>query len=280
MDIEFLKRSAEEILNADAIIITAGAGIGVDSGLPDFRGDRGFWNAYPMYERLGLSFVDCANPVHFERDPFFGWGFYGHRLNLYRKTVPHKGFTIMLNWIKSMGKKYFVVTSNVDGQFQKAGFEDNKIYEIHGSIHYLQCIEPCSKDIWENDLEIEIDFETMRSKTLPKCRHCNRVARPNILMFGDYSWLGERSAKQHYIFNQFMNSVKDVRIVIIEVGAGTAIPSIRNMSENLCHKYDGFLIRINVRESFVPSYLSHRGIGFSYGAASVIENIDRFINGK
>ena len=58
-------RAAEAIRSARSMVITAGAGMGVDSGLPDFRGDRGFWNAYPMYERLGLSFVDAANPAHF-----------------------------------------------------------------------------------------------------------------------------------------------------------------------------------------------------------------------
>ncbi len=62
-------RAAEAIRNAGALVITAGAGMGVDSGLPDFRGDKGFWQAYPMYERLGISFVGAANPEHFERDP-------------------------------------------------------------------------------------------------------------------------------------------------------------------------------------------------------------------
>ncbi|MEI6810367.1 MAG: NAD-dependent deacetylase, partial [bacterium] len=55
-------QAAEIIRSAELFAITAGAGMGVDSGLPDFRGDQGFWNAYPMYARLGLSFVDCANP--------------------------------------------------------------------------------------------------------------------------------------------------------------------------------------------------------------------------
>ena len=72
-------QAAIAIRNARALVITAGAGMGVDSGLPDFRGDEGFWNAYPPYRRLGLAFVDAANPRHFEDDPAFGWGFYGHR---------------------------------------------------------------------------------------------------------------------------------------------------------------------------------------------------------
>jgi NAD-dependent SIR2 family protein deacetylase len=63
-------RKAEELLErADAILITAGAGMGVDSGLPDFRGSEGFWRAYPQVKELGLRFEDLANPEWFERDP-------------------------------------------------------------------------------------------------------------------------------------------------------------------------------------------------------------------
>ena len=82
---QFLK-AADAVKSAQAMVVTAGAGMGVDSGLPDFRGDQGFWNAYPMYERLGINFVGAANPANFEGDPAFGWGFYGHRTNLYRET--------------------------------------------------------------------------------------------------------------------------------------------------------------------------------------------------
>jgi len=65
----------------------AGAGMGVDSGLPDFRGDEGFWKAYPPMAKLGIRFSSMANPRWFESDPELAWGFYGHRLNLYRATV-------------------------------------------------------------------------------------------------------------------------------------------------------------------------------------------------
>ncbi len=114
--------AAAALRSARALVVTAGAGMGVDSGLPDFRGDHGFWKAYPPYEKLGLSFVDAANPAHFERDPAFGWGFYGHRLQLYRETMPHEGFRMLLRWSERLDLATFVVTSNVDGQFQKAGF--------------------------------------------------------------------------------------------------------------------------------------------------------------
>src|SRR5438445_8809587 len=90
-----LDRAAGAIARADALLIGAGAGMGVDSGLPDFRGTEGFWNAYPPFRKLGLSFVDLANPRWFRSDPELAWGFYGHRLNLYRATQPHAGFELL-----------------------------------------------------------------------------------------------------------------------------------------------------------------------------------------
>ena len=103
------------------MIVTAGAGMGVDSGLPDFRGAEGFWNAYPVYRKLGLNFEDLANPHWFESDPCLAWGFYGHRLALYRRTGPHAGFEILRRWADAKPQGAFVFTSNVDGQFQRCG---------------------------------------------------------------------------------------------------------------------------------------------------------------
>ncbi len=247
------KKVADTIKNSKALIITAGAGMGVDSGLPDFRGEKGFWKAYPMYERLGLNFYECANPVHFHRDPEFGWGFYGHRLELYRKTEPHKGFYILLNWIERFNLDYFVVTSNVDGQFQKAGFGEDKIYEIHGSIHFLQCVTPCSNEIWENKERIVVDYETMRAKNIPRCKYCGDVARPNILMFGDFGWISDRSDEKEKRFQSFCIKNEYNFITVLEIGAGTAVPSIRFLSKRIGSMYNAVVVRINPREFEINS---------------------------
>ncbi|MCU0285082.1 MAG: NAD-dependent deacetylase [Acidobacteria bacterium] len=270
---ELIKQAAERIRRADALVICAGAGMGVDSGLPDFRGDEGFWKAYPPFAKLGHSFIDMANPQWFERDPHLAWGFYGHRLNLYRETLPHKGFDILLRWGMEKTGSYFVFTSNVDGQFQKAGFAQERIVECHGSIHHIQCSLPCCDTTWTAEKTVVVvDEQTMRAHDpLPKCPVCDRVARPNILMFGDWNWIPGNTQAQQQTFYHWLVQNQGKNIVIIECGAGTGVPTVRVNSESIVSKYKAHLIRINARESFVPP--GH--IGLPLGALEALEDIKR-----
>ncbi len=272
-----IKKAAEAIKNADAILITAGAGIGVDSGLPDFRGDQGFWKAYPVIADMGISFSDMANPGWFESDPRLAWAFYGHRLNLYRKTNPHKGFDILLNWARKKEFGYFVFTSNVDGQFQKAGFNENAIYEVHGSIHHFQCIKPCSNDIWDaSDIDVDVELINFRAyEPLPTCPHCGGLARPNILMFGDWLWLSNRSSQQNSVYHDWLGNLNrtKVRFVVIEAGAGNAVPTVRMQSESVYHKYNADFIRINPRDYDAP----HGAISIPMGTKDALEAIESYM---
>ncbi len=244
-----LDPAAEILMAASSIVVGAGAGIGVDSGLPDFRGAEGFWRAYPPLKRLGLRFEEAANPALFKRNPRLGWGFYGHRALLYRKTAPHEGFRAILDIAAALDLPWFVVTSNVDGQFQKAGYDPGRVYEIHGSIHHLQCYTPCSRDIWKNERNFEVDEEAMEMTTpLPACPRCGGMARPNILMFGDWSWVGDRSGEQAGRYDDFLRNEAGARPVFLEIGAGTGVPSIRREAERVARIGVGRIVRINPRE--------------------------------
>lgn len=273
-------QAAEVITNADALFITSGAGMGVDSGLPDFRGNTGFWKEYPAISHLGISFSEMANPRWFEEKPELAWAFYGHRYNLYRDTAPHKGFNILLDLGQKKQFGYFVFTSNVDGQFQNAGYSDEKIEEVHGSINHLQCSVPCTSDIWDaEDLKINIDKELFEAQEpLPKCPKCGAIARPNILMFGDWSWLSERSGEQSYNFDKQINTLKQnaAKPVIIEMGAGRAVPTVRMKSERLAQEFNTELIRINPRDFHTPAYV--KGIEIPEGSLDGIEKIMSCMN--
>lgn len=269
------KKAKDAIKNADAIVITAGAGMGVDSGLPDFRGNTGFWKEYPAISHLGISFSEMANPRWFEQNPKLAWAFYGHRYNLYNKVAPHLGFKKLLEIgnLKEFG--YFVFTSNVDGQFQKAGFSNENIEEVHGSINHLQCSVPCASEIWKaKDLNIDIDAELFEAQEpLPKCPKCGAIARPNILMFGDWSWLPQRSEEQNERFYHWQQKLKtnNAKLVIVEMGAGRAVPTVRMKSERLAQEFDATLIRINPRDYQIPSNV--KGVEISEGALDRINAI-------
>ncbi|MBA4032721.1 MAG: NAD-dependent protein deacetylase, partial [Planctomyces sp.] len=208
--------AARLIAGADALLIAAGAGMGVDSGLPDFRGPEGFWRAYPPFR--GKAFHEISTTHWFELDSQLAWGFFGHRLSLYRNTQPHTGFAILQQWIQRAPAGAFVFTSNVDGQFQKAGFPEDALYECHGSIHHLQCTTPCSLQLWSAEaVTLEIDPATVRaSGDLPRCPHCGTVARPNILMFRDRTWLATRSDIQARRYANWLERVRGKQIVAIE----------------------------------------------------------------
>jgi len=265
-----IERAAELLAGADALLVCAGAGMGVDSGLPDFRGPEGFWRAYPPYRRLGLRFEELADPGHFAADPRLAWGFYGHRLDLYRRTVPHAGFAVLVRWASRLPTRVF--TSNVDGQFQRGGFAEADVAEVHGSIHHLQCTVPCRDDAWPADgLNVAVDEVTLRATgELPSCRHCGELARPNILMFGDAYWASGRSQHRLDSLRQWRRSLRDADLVVVELGAGLAVPTVRRQAE-LASAGTGALIRVNPHD---PHIRHGRGVAITLGAADALGRLD------
>jgi NAD-dependent SIR2 family protein deacetylase len=262
--------AADWIREADGILITAGAGMGVDSGLPDFRGDSGFWTAYPALKADGINFYDIANAEALLRDPRRAWGFYGHRLDLYRRTVPHEGFEILHRWASAKTNGGFVFTSNVDGQFQKAGFADDQLFECHGSIHFLQCGQSCTHQIWTaDDLQPEVDVNRCALLSpLPTCPNCGGVARPAILMFDDWHWVETRARRQRMRYEAWLSAVG--QIVVIELGAGGAIPTVRNMSE----RFGPRVVRINPRDYQIDP---GKGLGLPGRALDVLRSLNESV---
>ena len=240
--------AARLIAAADGLVVAAGAGMGVDSGLPDFRGNTGFWRAYPALADARVAFVDIACPDAFLRTPMLAWGFYGHRLNLYRRTAPHAGFAILQKFAAQLSHGSFVFTSNVDGQFQRAGFDETRICEVHGSLHHLQCMNGCGAAIVPADeLTPDVDEAACLLRSpLPRCPHCSDLQRPNVLMFGDWGWLSRRTDAQQRRLDAWLGTV--TQPVVIEIGAGSHVPTVRWF----CERLGVPLIRINPTEPDIP----------------------------
>ncbi|MDK9790715.1 Sir2 family NAD-dependent protein deacetylase [Vibrio sp. D431a] len=224
------------IHEAKAAFVFTGAGMSASCGLPTFRGKEGFWNHYPPYRDIGISFYELATPNTFEADFSLALGFYGSRLQDYKETKPHVGYKLINDWLEALPRKGFIKTSNVDGLHFHDGYD--RVHEIHGSINHWHCLRPeCSTNHgYVNPPEVKIDRKTMRSN-LPDsayCEHCESPLRPAICMFEDWGYHSERSNKQAVRFSQFTAEIQDHPCVgvVLEIGAGSGIPSIRLAAEN------------------------------------------------
>jgi NAD-dependent SIR2 family protein deacetylase len=247
-----IPRVADLIANADGLLITAGAGMSVDSGLPDYRGAKGLWGEYPPLAKADLSYEQLAQPHWFAENPKMAWAFSGHRQQLFRETRPHPGYQMLLEWGQAMPLRYFVVTSNVDGHFLFAGFSKDRLLEPHGNIHRHQCTTPCCSTIWHHrykpefrpDLNIDLTTLTARGR-LPRCPECGAIARPNTMMFDDLTFVPEVKRIQQQRYETWLASARGKQLVILEIGAGTAIDTIRRMGERVTERSRTTLVRIN-----------------------------------
>jgi NAD-dependent SIR2 family protein deacetylase len=133
--------------------------------------------------------------------------------------------------------------------------------ECHGSLYHLQCLDGCHEGIWPaDDFVPEVDEEEcLLTSEFPRCPRCRGIARPNVLMFGDWDWLSQRTNAQEAHLQAWRRQVD--RLLVIEVGAGSNIPTVRLMSEHV----GGPLIRINPTEPQRP-----RGEGVSIAAAGLV----------
>jgi len=243
---------------ADGVVILAGAGMGVDAGIPDFRGKSGVWTAEKD------AFIKYATADSFHKNPLDSWNFYINRFLMYRELEPHKGYYDLL----SLPKDIFVVTSNVDGHFIKAGYDRDKLFEIHGNLEYIQCSNRCC-----NDTQPMPQFTQVLTHTdeVPTCPVCWEASRPQVMMFNDPWFVTKNINDQSSKFMEWQKDKK--RILGIEIGAGLAVPSIRIFGEERTDR----LIRINPND-----YQINRpnDISIPLSAVEGIELVIKLFNGE
>lgn len=288
-----LQLGAEALADCDNWIISAGAGMGVDSGLPDFRGSSGLWKD----RSLAMTYEEMSDDKWFTEDPCFAWGVNYTQLALYRQTVPHEGFAAVSRWAEYLGKPYYVFTSNIDGQFEKAGFSEERIALCHGDIHHVQCTDRKCRGVggggeadlvWSADclptgLETGIDRASLRLSAADsldaahfRCPRCDKLARPNIWFCHDANYVPRKQLiETRNAYNKWVFSSMDERkrIVVVECGGGMAIPSVRVEGEDaVAGGGEGsLLIRINPSDCRVPA---ERGVGIPLGARAGLERLE------
>jgi len=239
---------ARDYLNkADAIFITSGAGMSVDSGLPDYRSNTGI---IAQLNDKKYSYYDLSHPKAFLENAEYSWGWYSKHMQEFLNAKPHKGYELLREFIDKKNLDYFIFTSNVDCMWKRSNFSEDRIIEYHGSLDYLQSL---SKDgpVWKIDIDeiknIQYNKDTYKcvKSTIPVSKVDGRYARPNVCFFedGDYFNTSRFDKVDKYFSKWYMNiATKKKRLVVIEIGAGTIVPTVREMSEILINEH---LIRLN-----------------------------------
>jgi NAD-dependent SIR2 family protein deacetylase len=252
-----VKSITSYLQQTDGIVILAGAGMGVDAGIPDFRGKNGIWTAEKD------AFIKYATASSFHTNPLDAWNFYINRFLMYRELEPHKGYYDLLG----LEKDIFVVTSNVDGHFIKSGYDRDKLYEIHGNLEYIQCSMRCCRETQPmpefNSLLTHID-------EIPVCPKCWEVSRPQVMMFNDPWFVTDNVNDQSMKYIDWQKDKK--RILGIEIGAGLTVPSIRMFGEERTDR----LIRINPNDYQVSR---QNDISIPLGALEGIELVIKLFKG-
>ncbi len=165
MDLQLIERAARDILNSKKTIAFTGAGISVESGIPDFRGAQGLWQKYDPeeYAHIG-AFYSNPDKVWLMLKEMFS-------LILAAKPNPaHRG----LADLEKMNLLSSVITQNVDGLHQAAG--SKKVIEYHGTHRTLSCLK-CSTTVDGASLKLE-DLP-------PRCSLCSSLLKPDVVFFGE-----------------------------------------------------------------------------------------------
>lgn len=213
-DVEYLLKEARRILYLTS------AGMSADSSIPTFRDKDGYWNNFPPFKEKNLEAQDLASPWAFRNVLPHAWAFYEWRRQNANENEPHAGYHIINRWMSQ--KEGFIHTTNTDGYHLRSGCSPDRIMEVHGSMWRLQCLDGCTPGFWKNDSVplCVLNRETMKASNFPKCPNCRGIARPHILMFNDWEYVGH--PEQEDRFQCFLREPPDLALLI---GSSGAVPT-------------------------------------------------------
>ena len=249
--------------NAEALVVGAGAGLSTSAGFT-YSGERFEQYFSDFRARYGFSdmYTGGFYPYKTLEEHWAYWSRY-IMINRYM-DAPIPVYEGLFDLVKN--KNYFVITTNVDHCFQKAGFDKSRLFYTQGDYGLFQCSEPCHKKTYDNEEQIRAMYEAQQdmkipTELLPKCPACGKPMSMNLraddTFVEDEGW--HRAALR---YQDFLNGNKDRNIVYLELGVGGNTPGIIkypfwNMTySNPKAKY----ICINKGEAVVPKEIENQSI--------------------
>lgn len=222
-----LKRLKESLETADAVVIGAGAGLSTAAGFV-YNGDRfqryfsDFQAKYGFSDMYSAGFYPFPSPEEY-------WAYWSRYIYINRYLDPPKSvYQDLLALVKD--KDYFVITTNVDHCFQKAGFDKKRLFYTQGDYGLFQCSQPCRQETYENETVIRQMLEQQQnmqipSELLPVCPHCGKPMTMNLRaddkFVEDEGW--HRAAER---YENFLRTRYGQKILFWELGVGYNTPVI------------------------------------------------------
>ena len=220
-----IKRLKNEIETADAIVIGAGAGISTSAGF-DYGGERFEEYFSDFREKYGITDMYSGGFYPFKTKEEY-WGWWSRHILYNRYEVGVGGpFSDLLRLIRD--KDYFVLTTNVDHQFQKAGFDRHRLFYTQGDYGLFQCSKPCCQKTYDNEMAVREMVEHQRNmlvptELVPKCPVCGADMTVNLrcddTFAEDEGW---HIAQNRY--DDFIRRHKNLHMLFLELGVGMNTP--------------------------------------------------------
>ena len=222
-----IKRLKNEIDTADAIVIGAGAGLSASAGF-DYAGERFERYFSDFHKKYGITDMYSGGFYPFETlEEYWAWWSRNILVNRYDCPVG-KPYSVLLKLLK--GKDYFVLTTNVDHQFQRAGFDKNRLFYTQGDYGLWQCSKPCHDKTNDNEETVRAMAEQQKdmktpTELIPKCPVCGAPMTMNLRCDGsfvqDECWYAAASR-----YKDFIRRHSNSHILFLELGVGMNTPVI------------------------------------------------------
>lgn len=270
-----LQNAKQAINHADYILIGAGAGLSTAAGLE--YGGKSFQRDYKEFiEKYHFEDLYTASFYPFSSQEE-KWAFWARLIKLNRFREPLRLYQELLEFVKD--KNYFVITTNVDGQFETAGFDTEKIFAVQGDYRFLQCENACHNKLYDNKEMVEewlkhTENLKIPKQLVPKCPVCGGNMEMNLRkdanFVQDENWY--KQAKQ---YEQFLDEIEDKNVVLLEIGVGFNTPGIiRFPFEQMTYKHlKTILIRMNKDYPMVRQEIENKAISFDEDVNKVLNDL-------
>ena len=269
----------EKIERADAIVIGAGAGLSTSAGYT-YSGDR--FNRYFADFKSKYGFTDMYSGGFYPYKTLEEhWAYWSRYIYINRYTDASKPvYNQIYNLVKD--KDYFVLTTNVDHCFQKAGFDKHRLFYTQGDYGLFQCSKPCHKETYDNEeiirkMVLSQGYEIINGELIqpegvelkqavpeelvPYCPRCGEPMSMNLRADGTFvEDKGWHQAAQRY--DEFIQRHKNLKIVFMELGVGYNTPGIiKYPFWQMTNAYpQASYICLNQSEAYAPAEIAGKSI--------------------